>query len=74
MIQMFPLLSKINIFAAKQDPQKPSAKRANKSFIWMKLGDCPQNASIGSKTVFHYFSTMATFTFIVAFESAGSNT
>lgn len=71
---MFPLLSKMNILAVKQDPEEPSAKkRANKSFTWMKLGDCPQDASIGSKTVFRDFSTKAAFTFIVAFGSAGSN-
>lgn len=71
---MFPLVSKMNILAVKPDPEEPSAKkRRNKSFTWMKLGDCPQNASIGSKSVVHDFSTMAAFTFIVAFESAGSN-
>lgn len=65
----------MNILAIKADPEKPSARRkANKSFTWMKLGDHPQNASIGSKTVFHDFSTMAVFTFIVPFESDGSNT
>lgn len=64
----------MNILAVKQDPEKPSVKkRADKIFTWMKLGDCPQNASTGSKTVFHGFSTMAGFRFIVAFESAGSN-
>lgn len=71
---MFPLVSKMNIRAVKQDPEKPSVKkRANKSFTGMKLGDSPQNASIGSKTVCHNFSTTAAFRFIVAFESAGSN-
>lgn len=71
---MFPLLSKMNILAVKQDPEEPSPKkRANKSFTWMKLSDCPQDASIGSKTVFRDFSTKAAFTFIVAFGSAGSN-
>lgn len=69
---MFPLVGKINTFAVNQDSEEPSVKnRANESLTWMRLGDCPQDGSRGSRTALHDFSSLAAFMSIIAFESSG---